>query len=398
MSTILYVNYAPYGNAGHILDYLKENFDDLIYISFIFHPVEQSSKVQIYHKGKLLKGIFIPTLLVPKNYVHHFAPLLSVISGIELITISIYAFFKFKIRPQIFLAPNAFLILIGIMLRALSLVDKVVFWVWDYYPIPKEGFYKKVFYRAYCILDRRCTYMADFVWYLNQRLLEIREKLGIVSDMSKSCIASLGINRINTSLLIQVRVDTLGFFGVLKKSQGLELLLGSLPELVAAIPNIRIEIIGSGPDEGYFKELTNKSSENHRVTFYGFIDDEQKVKKIVASWTASAALYIPIEENLSAYTDPSKVKFYLGCGIPVIVTKVPLLAEEIHKKGAGIAIEYNTKELISAVIRIFAENNKYRENAIRLAHKFDYKKVYDNTFSMMAKRLWPSGIFPYIGE
>lgn len=387
MTSIIYVNYAPYENSGHILDYLKKKFADLIQVSFIFHPVKRRSSVNIFHQGQLIKTISLPTLVVSSRWVHYLAPLLSFIQGLELVVITIYVSLKFKIKPQIFLAPNAFLIFIGIILRGLSLVDKVIFWVWDYYPVPEKGFYLKLYYRAYWVLDSWCTKKADFVWYLNRRLLEIRKKRGVVIDMSKSGITPLGIDVVDVSSLPQVSHNVLGFLGVLKKKQGLELLFDSLSALAAAIPEIKIEIIGAGPDEEYFKKLAGNSPEGHRIKFYGFIDDEQKMKMIVASWAAAVALYVPTEENVAAYADPAKVKFYLGYATPVIITKVPLLAEEIHQKEAGIAIEYKTEQLVSAVLKVFGKNEQYRENARSLAGEYDYRKIYDNAFKIISKQI-----------
>lgn len=388
----MYVNYAPYGNAGYILDYLKKNFDHLIYVSFSFHPMGRRNRSisEIYFRGKLIRKISLLTLPVPKSYVYRLAPLLSLIAALEVVMIALYVFFRVKIRPQIFFAPNAFLIFIGFILRALSLVDKVVFWVWDYYPIPETGLYHKLLYRFYwLILDRWSTYKADFVWYLNERLLEVREKSGVITDKNKQYIAPLGVEPISNLTLHVIRKNTLGFMGVIKKHQGLELLLDSLPELVSAIPDIKIEVIGSGPDEGYFKTLVENSSESHHVICHGFIPDEKEMKKIIASWAAATAPYVPFEDNLSAYTDPAKVKFYLGCGAPVIITKVPPLAQKIHQRKAGIAIEYNTKELLEAVKKIFKENDKYRKNALRLAQEYNYTKIYNNAFSLIKKQLWP---------
>lgn len=386
----MYVNYAPYGNAGHILDYLRKTFDNLVYVCFNFHPVERSNYnlVEIYRGGDLVKSISLFTPRAPKSHVHAFAPMLSLVAALELVAVSIYVFLKFKIKPRIFFAPNAFLIFIGVLLRAVSLVDKVVFWVWDYYPTPKAGLYRKLFYRLYWALDKWCTYKSDFVWYLNERLLEVREKFGVVSKKDKQCVAPLGIDSIDNSAAAAVRQNTLGFVGVLKKHQGLELLLNSLRELVSTIPDIRIEVIGSGPEEKYFKAMAEQSPEGHRVSFRGFIRDEREMKKLIASWAAAAAPYVPLEGNPSAYADPSKVKLYLGCGTPVIITEVPMLAKEIHQKEAGIAIGYSTEELVSAVATIFGENNRYRENAVCLAHEYVYTKIYENAFSVTAKRLW----------
>ncbi|OQX86771.1 MAG: hypothetical protein B6D55_05265 [Candidatus Omnitrophica bacterium 4484_70.2] len=388
--SIIYVNYSPYGNAGYILDYLKEFAENLIYVSFIFHPVERESKAQIYHHGKLNKQIKLPTILVPEKYVYYFAPILSFIAALELIAINIYVICRFRIKPQLFLAPNAFLVVIGIILRALKMVKRVTFWVWDYYPVPKTGFYRKIFYKAYWVLDRWCTYKADFIWYLNKRLKEVRENLGVTDDGQKEYIVPLGMKPFVGHRWRSVGKNTLGFIGVLKKNQGLELLLNSLPELVSIIPDIKIEIIGSGPDEKYFRKMAERSSEGNRVTFYGFIDfveEEERAGRIVVSWMAAVALYIPVKENLSAYADPSKVKFYLSCGVPVIITRVPLIAEEIHRRGAGIAIGYNTQELVSAVRGIFVEKDKYREKAICFTYENDYRKIYDSAFNVTRERL-----------
>lgn len=65
---------------------------------------------------------------------------------------------------------------------------------------------------------------------------------------------------------------------MLKKNQGMELLLDFLPELVTAIPDIKIEVIGSGPDEEYFETMAGKSLESHHVIFHGLISDEKEMK------------------------------------------------------------------------------------------------------------------------
>lgn len=392
MTSIMYVNYAPYGNTGYILDYLKKHFSQLVYISFSFHTLSHKNYtlVEIYEKGKMRRRISLSAPYIPRGWVYYFAPLLSLMAALELFLLTFYVFFRVKIRPQIFFAPNAFLIFIGFILKTFSLVDKVVFWVWDYYPTPpKSGFFHRLLYKVYWSLDRFGTRKADFVWYLNERLLEVREKHGVTTDKDKQYIAPLGIEPISNLTAHIIRKNTLGFMGVVKKHQGLELLLDSLPELVSAIPDIKIEVIGSGPDEEYFKTMAERSTESHHVICHGFIPDEKEMKKIIASWAAAAAPYVPFEGNLSAYTDPAKVKFYLGCGAPVIITKVPPLAQKIHQRKAGIAIEYNTKELIEAVKKIFKENDKYRKNALRLAQEYDYTKIYGAAFSLIRKRLWP---------
>ena len=138
MTSLMYVNYAPYGNAGYILDYLKRQFSQLVYISFSFHTLSRKNYtlIEVYEEGRIRKRISLWAPYIPRGWVYYFAPLLSLITAVELIFIAFYVSFRFKVRPQIFFAPNAFLIFIGFILKTFSLVDKVVFWVWDYYPTP----------------------------------------------------------------------------------------------------------------------------------------------------------------------------------------------------------------------------------------------------------------------
>lgn len=383
----LYVNYAPYGNSGHILDYLRESFDALVYISFIFHPVSRKNVVEIYKHRKLIKTISMPALIVGRNHVHYFAPLLSMIHAMMLFGIIIYVIIKFGIRPKIFLATNAFLIWLGVIFRSISFVERVIFWVWDYYPVPDAGAYKRIFYGLYWILDKCCMRKSDFLWLISSRLRKMHKELGFLVPQNKYLVVPLGMKAIDRAIIPGVQQNTFGFIGVLKKSQGVEMILSSLSELASKISDLRVEIIGSGPDMQYFKAMADRNSEGHRIIFHGFINNPVELQRRIASWGAAAALYIPWDKTLSAYADPNKVKLCIECGTPVIITKVPEIAEEICRRGAGIAIEYNTGELVKALIRILSENNKFRENARKISQEYNYEKIYDDVFNLTRERL-----------
>ena len=42
-------------------------------------------------------------------------------------------------------------------------------------------------------------------------------------------------------------------------------------------------------------------------------------------------------DSMTQYTDPSKPKQFMACGLPVIITAVPWVAEEIEKKQYGFS-------------------------------------------------------------
>ncbi len=79
------------------------------------------------------------------------------------------------------------------------------------------------------------------------------------------------------------------------------------------------------------------------------------------------------------YADPGKPEVYLGCGIPVIITKVPEVTFEISKREAGIAINYDSHELSNAINTLLNNDilyEKYRENARRFASEICWNVVF----------------------
>jgi glycosyltransferase involved in cell wall biosynthesis len=143
-------------------------------------------------------------------------------------------------------------------------------------------------------------------------------------------------------------------------------------------PDIRLEIIGSGPDEAYFKKRAQKTSLPTR--FYGFVPSKTKVAKILAKCTIAIALYLPEKSNVSNYTDNSKIKDYLSLGLPTITTNIPS-AEEVKKERAGIIINYQKpQEFIYAISTIISDYKSFQENALNFSKKYYYKKIYPEIF------------------
>ena len=95
------------------------------------------------------------------------------------------------------------------------------------------------------------------------------------------------------------------------------------------------------------------------------------------------APYEPEEGSLAYYADPGKIRTYLAVGLPVVVTKVPPSAYEIAQTRAGIAIEYDRREFIQAVIKLLSNDEFYldcRKNAIELGANYSWEQVFTRAF------------------
>ena len=69
-----------------------------------------------------------------------------------------------------------------------------------------------------------------------------------------------------------------------------------------------------------------------RFEFFGYTDHDWTLSYLPTCGVALAP-YVNEEKGTFKYAEPLKVKDYLGCGLPIIITRVPDIANEIDKKG-----------------------------------------------------------------
>src|SRR4030042_5137752 len=97
----------------------------------------------------------------------------------------------------------------------------------------------------------------------------------------------------------------------------------------------------------------------------GFIPDPYEVDKITSQASLGVAMYQP-NAGFVAYTEPGKVKRYLACGVPVIMTDVSPLAHEIVKHTCGFCCAYDIDAFVKMVTSFFTHKDKieqYRKNS-----------------------------------
>lgn len=379
--TIVYVNFSPYENAGNILDFLIDGFSNVIVFSFNFHRLGINQKpgaLQIFKNGKLITSHPLFQVSFPPPLVFLLLPFSSMVILLQLIWYGTRLKKKYK-KIDIYFTVNAYTAWIGNMLRALGLVEKTVFWVWDYYPPLHENKLVSLMLWLYWQFDKVGS-KSDRLVFLNKRLQDLRKDIGLLPRETIYPIVPIGTDPIKKTTRKNPNATSviLGFLGVIKKTQGLDLIFDNANQMMKFFPNIRLEIIGSGPDEAYFKKRAQKTSLS--IRFYGFVPDEKDIKKILTKCTIATALYLPEKSNVSNYTDNSKIKDYLSFGLPVITTNIPS-AEEVKKKKAGIVVNYNKpQEFIDAISTIISDYKSFHENALNLSKKYYYKKIYPELF------------------
>ncbi|WP_412733230.1 glycosyltransferase [Minisyncoccus archaeiphilus] len=85
------------------------------------------------------------------------------------------------------------------------------------------------------------------------------------------------------------------------------------------------------------------------------------------------------EKNFTYYTDPGKIKNYLGCGLPILISNVPPIAVELDKNKCGAIIGNNPEDIAEKVVELLSDGEslkKYRENVLEYRKQFDWDYIF----------------------
>jgi glycosyltransferase involved in cell wall biosynthesis len=379
---IINVNFAPYENAGNILDYQLEHFSTVISFTFNFHKItaeQHQSKLCIYKKKKIVYDC--PLFQTPTN--PSVAFILLPIRSLVIFAQLLFHLVRLKntYGPyEIFFTVNAFTAWSGNILRSLGIVQKTIFWVWDYYPPIHDDAVVRFMRFLYWQFDIPATKYADHVVFLNKRLIDLRKILGVLPKNLSYPVVGIGTNPVSKIMERPKKPVSLAFIGVVKISQGLDLVYKSAVLLVRNFPGITLHIIGGGPDIDHYRRLASQSQ--LKTVFHGYVHNNDRVNAILKRCHIGIAPYIPDKANIIYYTDPSKIKRYIEVGLPVITTNVFDFSKEITRSHAGIVIPYRTQDFVHAVDELIQKYSLYRGKSLILARKYQYKKNYGALFKV----------------
>lgn len=375
---IIYVNFAPYDNAGRILDFLVNSFSVVVHFSYDHLRLKNGrrSTLTVYKNKKKVLHKNLLWMRTPEPFLFLSLPLVALVILLQTIFEVFKQYKKFG-KFDFYFTTNAYTAWVGNMLRIFKLTTRTIFWVWDYFP-PEFPDWRLRFARwVYWQFDNPAIASSDKVVFLNKNLAEARINLPEFKKMKSITVIPIGTNYISQTKK-QKRL-IIGHMGMLKKGQGLDLLFDSLPELIKKVKNIQVEIIGSGPDEKYFRKRAKKFSKV--IKFYGFVQNDDEVDRLISRWRVGIATYVPEISSEHYWTDPSKIKAYINLGVPVITTAVPEFAKEIETTKAGLIIDYYKKDdFIDAVIKLLYQKGTYTKGAITVAKKYNYKQLYPKLF------------------
>jgi len=161
-------------------------------------------------------------------------------------------------------------------------------------------------------------------------------------------------------------------------------------EVVSDVPQANLVLIGEGELQPKLKQLVKDYHLEENCQFLGLIEDEKKLEEILLESAFGVAPYSDEQGTVKSFNDVSKPKVYLSCGLPVVITRVPLVAEEIESRGAGIAVAYESAALAQAMKNLLTDETFFkssRQKAHEMAKDYSWDKIYDRLMKPIQEKL-----------
>lgn len=357
---VFYLNKKMFANVLHIRHSFSDANDRVSYYTWY-------KKGKIYKQERSIDYKFLPEpLIYLKEFIHTF-----------------YWAFASKIKWNKFIGMDGLCTNFGLPFRKI-LFDKVICWSIDFVPSNRfEAEYKNYIYRK---ININAFLKADEMWDHTPKMVEEKKKiLGLEpGSYKKHRIVPLGmwIKRIKTYNFESCNQNELVFLGHILEKQGVQLIVASIPYILKSIPDFKFKVIGSGNYLSSLIDLVKKIKVDKNVLFLGRIEKDEDVESQVAKSSAGIAPYIKSLDTFTQFgADPGKIKAYIACGLPVLLTDVSYNTKDVVNYGCGLIINENKEDIANAVVKIMRDgelNKKCRSRSLEYRKRFDYENIFND--------------------
>lgn len=348
--------------SGNIEEYFVNHTGKLV--TFIVMPrVENKDNVvRLYSYGKLIEEE--PFILSENIFLYYLGWYIQYLKVINRYYPKKESFFTIVFHPIFFF---------GMSIQKLWKNIKFVYWVGDYFPGNniiivlfeklKKFYHKRVPYACYA---------SDIInKIMNGRILENNIRKTVMLGVKPKVIIRT-FDRNNFNIL---------FVGLIKESQGLELVYDFLKEN----KEYKLNIIGVCEKNLYAKYMSiiKRYNIGDQVYFPNKFFSDAQLSEISEKCQIGIALYYADKSNVTYYTDPGKVKTYTELGLPVIMSNIPSIAPYILKFKAGEVVERNESALNSALKKIRDNYPIYVDGVKRFNKYFYFEDYYKERFKFL---------------
>jgi len=305
-------------------------------------------------------------------------------------------------RYDLFIGVESLLAICGGVLEKIGVVRDSVYYISDWSP---WKFQNKTLNKIYLEMDRAACLLCDHIWNFTYTIEEARR------DILKFDATHFGRQHwvpfgfISDGVTIPpddaVDLNRLVFCGGVGPENGLDIAIEALPAIREKLPNIRLDVLGDGPDLPRLKARATELGLDGMVTWHGFVTDRRRILDAQLGAGLALAPYAPLETSVKRYGDVIKIREAVGCGLPIITTSVPPSHLEVLQKNLGRVIEYSPEALTGAVLELLTNRETYfavRANVVAASEDNLWENIYGRTLAAMGYGPWESSLTPSQGQ
>jgi len=222
----------------------------------------------------------------------------------------------------------------------------------------------------------------------NRKILQNTDKIFVVNESVKKIIINEYKIREDRISVIPNGIDikkfekkikneqtfTVIFSGVMYYHRGLDILLDSISKVVLKIPNIKVVLLGDGPEMEKLKEISQKRNLRKNIKFKGWID-RNNIPNYLASSSIGIGPLMLTEVTKNAL--PIKVLEYMASSLPIIA-RTGTLSNDILKEGKN-GFFINDSEDLAAKLELLASEEKLLtkmgKESFNMVQKFDWANI-----------------------
>lgn len=164
------------------------------------------------------------------------------------------------------------------------------------------------------------------------------------------------------------------FAARLEKNKGIYELLQAISKVKIQMPNIRLLIIGAGPELENLKLETKNYKLETNVYFSGWLEGPEDVARAYSS----TKCFINPSYNEGG---PRVVLEAMACGLPVITTPVGLMHDIIHDGQNGLITDWDSTQMARKVLELLSDSgmqNRFSVAGLELVKQFEKKAAIEN--------------------
>jgi glycosyltransferase involved in cell wall biosynthesis len=363
---VLATHYSSSGPAFELESYLADRTGTLL---FIAHPLSDDighSYFRHYEAGRLVRRGSTVTGTDAVGYLQHITTTLRWVN-------------ETGIHFDGFIAGDNLLALAGLWERWRDRADWTVMYSIDFVP---HRFRSRSLNWIYHAIDRFAASHVNVIWNVSDQIRDARRSRDGSRRVAPQLVVPIGthFDRIHRLHLSDANATQLVFLGHLLEKQGLQLAIQGLPRIRERIPQASILVIGRGPHESVLKELADRYRVTDSIDFRGYVEDHEEIESLLAASAVALAPYVPDPLSFTRFADPMKIKTYLACGLPIVLTDVPDMAQTVATAGAGTIIPYEVGPLVDAVA-MYLENPAQLQAARAAAAQLGARYLWSEIFA-----------------